>query len=569
MFFLIFVERGVIMSVIGGRTNFKQNGAALVPLSTVSPYQPLPPFEISNISQWVIDALQADVRGKNKPNKLKDSYSIDKAAQQIIRQHATWNSEHQIGQPATVTYSFSQWQVFYKDYDQLTEYQQAQARIALDSWADVANITFIEDASQTTNINFGNFHSMAGQAFAYLPDSGPQAGQCWFNAQNHENLAPYPGNYGRLVFEHEIGHAIGLSHPGDYNSASIDKQTQTLSWNTNAQEDVGYLANAPYKEDSRQYTVMSYWPEQNTDGYFYGFYASAPLLDDIAAAQALYGANMQTRTGDDIYGFNSNTNKDWYTISDPRIGCIFSVWDAGGNDTLDFSGYTQTQLINLNSGTFSNVGGWTKNVSIAKNAVIENAIGGYGQDTIIGNSANNIIKGGAGGDVIYGCLGQDILWGRDETLRQINGTNNSSLNLSSDQSYYSYNAENSEQQTDFRYVDHSSALKTGPIERNTFVYLSFEDSKSSAPDRIMDFQTGEDKIDLSCLNKILYDNYSGQHILNFVNNFHRKPGEMKIIYDPISYWSRLLINTNNDDISDFAIDIYGYINPQTDFILNQ
>ncbi len=306
---------------------------------------------------------------------------------------------------------------------------------------------------------------------------------------------------------------------------------------------------------------MSYWPENNTGGYFHGSYASAPLIDDIAAVQALYGANMLTRTGDDVYGFNSNTNKDWYTISDPRIGCIFSVWDAGGNDTLDFSGYSQTQLINLNSGSFSNVGGWIKNVSIAKNTVIENVIGGYGQDTIFGNNVSNVIKGGAGGDIIYGCLGQDILWGRDATFRQ--------TNLFSYDSYYTNDAENSEQQADFKYVDHSSPLRTGPVERNIFVYLSFEDSKSSAPDRIMDFQTGEDKIDLSCLNKILYANHSGRHVLNFVNDFDRKPGEMKIIYDPVSHWSRLLINTNNDDISDFAIDIYGYVNKFTDFILNQ
>ncbi|MFS1563599.1 MAG: M10 family metallopeptidase C-terminal domain-containing protein [Candidatus Arsenophonus phytopathogenicus] len=161
------------------------------------------------------------------------------------------------------------------------------------------------------------------------------------------------------------------------------------------------------------------------------------------------------------------------------------------------------------------------------------------------------------------------MWGRGPTFRQTDGTNNSSSNLFSYQSYYTNDVENSEQQTDFKYVDHSSPLRTGLVERNIFVYLSFEDSKSSAPDRIMDFQTGEDKIDLFCLNKILYDNYSGQHILNIVNDFDRKPGEMKIIYDPVSHWSRLLINTNNDDISDFAIDIYGYINKFTDFILNQ
>lgn len=283
---------------------------------------------------------------------------------------------------------------------------------------------------------------------------------------------------------------------------------------------------------------MSYWLEHNTGGYFYGSYASAPLLDDIAAAQALYGANMRTRTGDDVYGFNSTTNKDWYTISDPRIGCIFSVWDAGGNDTLDFSGYTHQQLINLNSGSFSNVGGWIKNVSIAKNTVIENALGGYRHDTIIGNSVDNIIKAGSGEDIIYGGLGQDILWGRDETVRQKIATN-------------------------------SPSSRTGSIERNTFVYHSVEDSTAAAPDRIMDFQTGEDKIDLSYLNKNLYDNSNGQNSLTFVNEFNGQPGQIKITYEPESQWSKVLPDVNNDSIADFAIDVYGYIDSVTDFILHQ
>lgn len=85
----------------------------------------------------------------------------------------------------------------------------------------------------------------------------------------------------------------------------------------------------------------------------------------------------------------------------------------------------------------------------------------------------------------------------------------------------------------------------------------------------MDFQTGEDKIDLSSLNKNLYDNSNGQSSLTFVNEFNGQPGQIKITYDPVSQWSRVLMTVNNDDIADFAIDVYGYINPLTDFILHQ
>lgn len=66
---------------------------------------------------------------------------------------------------------------------------------------------------------------------------------------------------------------------------------------------------------------------------------------------------MTTRTGDTVYGFHSNTDRDFYTAKDSNQKLIFAVWDAGGNDTLDFSGYSQNQRINLNEGSFSDVGG--------------------------------------------------------------------------------------------------------------------------------------------------------------------------------------------------------------------
>ena len=32
------------------------------------------------------------------------------------------------------------------------------------------------------------------------------------------NTTPELGNYGRLTIIHEIGHTLGLMHPGDYNA---------------------------------------------------------------------------------------------------------------------------------------------------------------------------------------------------------------------------------------------------------------------------------------------------------------------------------------------------------------
>lgn len=81
-------------------------------------------------------------------------------------------------------------------------------------------------------------------------------------------------------------------------------------------------------------------------------------------------------------------------------GLVYTIFDSGGTDTIDYSGYNGTQLINLNPETFSNVNGHVGNVAIARGVVIENAIGGSGNDTIIGNAANNVVSGGPGHDTI-------------------------------------------------------------------------------------------------------------------------------------------------------------------------
>ncbi len=77
----------------------------------------------------------------------------------------------------------------------------------------------------------------------------------------------------------------------------------------------------------------------------------------------------------------------------------------GGIDTINAAQLSAAATLNLAAGTTSTLGGST--FQIAVNAVIENAIGGDGADTITGNSAANILRGNRGNDILNGGDGSD------------------------------------------------------------------------------------------------------------------------------------------------------------------
>jgi serralysin len=363
-------------------------------------------------------SLNADDRGVFGPNG-KPSLSSTDAGAQITRTNQSWSSA--LGTAATVTYAFrdsvTSMPTDTADFSQFNATQIAATVLALAAWSDVANITFTRvqnsgsEFSNNATILLGNYGS--GQdgaaAFAYLPGGMPGAaginqvqGDVWINSSLSYNALPVQQGYGQLTLLHEIGHAIGLSHPAAYNAS--------------AGTSITYRANATYYEDSLQYSVMSYFSERETGADFRTDaagprrYSSAPLMDDISAAQRLYGVNTTTRTGDTVYGFNSNTGRLWYSATNELSALVFCAWDAGGIDTFDFSGYLNNgQIIDLRQGCFSSVGGLVGNVSIALGAVIENAIGGNGSDTFRGNSANNRFTPNAGTDVVDGGLGTDTV----------------------------------------------------------------------------------------------------------------------------------------------------------------
>ena len=277
--------------------------------------------------------------------------------------------------------------------------QIAAFETALSRWEAVANIDFVpyqgdDPGRADLRIGYADFPASSGlSAVTWVTADGKdriRSSEIWLNNRDAHTGDLEPGTFGGLAAMHEIGHALGLGHPFEG------------------------AATLPPEKDHRGVTIMSYTDHPGTgrDAGNAGLEAEprTPMLYDIAVVQRLYGANTSYATGDDVYRFPDGMAR------------IETIWDAGGRDTIDASDQSLPAVIDLREGGYSSIGRESSygpgrertakdNLAIAFGTNIENAIGGKGDDLLIGNALDNTLEGGGGSDILTGGAGQDLLLG--------------------------------------------------------------------------------------------------------------------------------------------------------------
>src|SRR5262245_55388219 len=283
---------------------------------------PVSPISISKTLDQEVDGLLSGTKWAEGNTSITISYSFPTTA-------ADYESNYSGSYPS-------------KNFNPFGPVEQNAIKSVFDNISKVTTLKFEEftgTSSKDAVIRLAKM-VMSSEAVTFLPSTNPEGGDAWFGNSLFEPDRPVGvGTYIYTDFLHELGHSVGLDHSFQG----------------------GKFGTTPH--DSLEYSVMSYSSYEGAKTCYAldGDFPQTLMMYDIAALQYMYGANLDTNSGNTVYQWDPVSGAlsvNGVTALDaPDTDTIFmTIWDGGGIDTYDFSNYS-----GHTSGIYVDLrpGGWT------------------------------------------------------------------------------------------------------------------------------------------------------------------------------------------------------------------